>query len=562
MIRLVVGVMAGLLLVMPAVASADITVTTGVDHTDDGDCAQPPAPGDCTLREALAHSQPGELVVLPGRDYLLRSELSASHNLTVRGAGARTTIIRHDREFIDRVLDVMTGVTLNLSGVTVTAGNDDENEGGGIAVEGAATLNLTDSAVVDNIGDAGGGIWSAGELNIVRSLIAGNAARGQASEDAFGGGLLLIGGSATIENSTISDNSALTDVDGPGVGQGGGIHTSVNLELHNVTIAENEAGTGAFGDGGGLFQDFGGSQQTVATNTLIARNDGGNCAGTVGHPIESTNGLSDNSTEGNCLVIDPSINQLADPLLAGLTNNGGPTNTHALLTGSPGIDKGDTASCPAVDQRGTTRPRGTACDVGAYEFVPPAQGGPPPPPPDEGLPDPVPHKNVNALPKSGKVKIKLPGSDKFVELEEGQQIPLGTIVDTRKGRVTIVAASGDGQTADFYAGIFKLSQTKGSKPITVLTLVEKLTGCKSKKKANAAAKKKRKRRLWGDGRGRFRTKGKNSAATVLGTKWLVEDRCASTLTRVVRGKVRVRDFVKKKTVTVKAGKKYVARARP
>jgi CSLREA domain-containing protein len=179
------------------------------------------------------------------------------------------------------------------------------------------------------------------------------------------------------------------------------------------------------------------------------------------------------------------------------------------------------------------------------------------------LPPPVPGKNVNALPSSGTVKKKLPGSSVFVPLDEGEQIPLGTIVDVRKGRVTIVAAAGDGQTADFYGGIFKLGQTKGASPITVLTLVEKLScpKSKSKSKASAAAKKKRKRRLWGDGKGRFRTKGRHSAATVVGTKWLVEDRCTSTLTRVARGKVRVRDFVKKKTVLVKTGKKYVARAR-
>jgi ferric-dicitrate binding protein FerR (iron transport regulator) len=92
--------------------------------------------------------------------------------------------------------------------------------------------------------------------------------------------------------------------------------------------------------------------------------------------------------------------------------------------------------------------------------------------------------------------------------------------------------------------------------------VEKLTGCKTAKgKASAAAKKKKKRRLWGDGKGRFRTKGKHSAATVVGTKWLVEDRCTSTLTKVARGKVSVRDFVKRKTVIVKKGKRYIARAK-
>ena len=95
-----------------------------------------------------------------------------------------------------------------------------------------------------------------------------------------------------------------------------------------------------------------------------------------------------------------------------------------------------------------------------------------------------------------------------------------------------------------------------------MTLTEKLAPCKKSKKAkgaSAAAKKVTKRRLWGDGKGKFRTKGKHSAATVVGTKWLVEDRCDSTLTRVVRGKVSVRDFVKKKTVSVKAGGRYTAR---
>ena len=191
---------------------------------------------------------------------------------------------------------------------------------------------------------------------------------------------------------------------------------------------------------------------------------------------------------------------------------------------------------------------------------PPQGGGGQP----EELPPPVVGKQVNALPKSGTVKIKLPGTNTFVLLDEDTQIPVNTIVDTRKGRITLVAAankSGGLAKADFYDGLFKVTQTKGKKPITILTLTEKLTGCKAKGKASAAAKKKKKRRLWGDGKGRFQTKGKHSAATVVGTKWMVEDRCTSTLTRVARGKVKVRDFGKRKTVLVKAGKKYIARAR-
>ena len=183
----------------------------------------------------------------------------------------------------------------------------------------------------------------------------------------------------------------------------------------------------------------------------------------------------------------------------------------------------------------------------------------PAPPP---LPPPVAGKSVNVEPVSGTVKIKRPGSNRFVTLTAEAQIPVGSSIDTRNGRISITAAQGAGATAtsDFYDGLFKLTQTKGAKPLTTLRLTEKLS-CPRKGTASVAAKKKKKRRLWGDGSGRFRTKGKHSAATVVGTKWLVEDRCRSTLTRVVRGRVKVRDFAKRKTVTVRAGKRYTARAK-
>ena len=128
--------------------------------------------------------------------------------------------------------------------------------------------------------------------------------------------------------------------------------------------------------------------------------------------------------------------------------------------------------------------------------------------------------------------------------------------------MTLVAAAnrtGGTATADFYGGVFRVRQTKGARPITRLTLTEKLSCPKGQ--ATTAAKRKKKRRLWGDGRGRFRTEGEYSSATVRGTKWLTEDRCTSTLTRVVSGRVAVRDLAKRRTVIVRAGKKYTARAR-
>ena len=77
--------------------------------------------------------------------------------------------------------------------------------------------------------------------------------------------------------------------------------------------------------------------------------------------------------------------------------------------------------------------------------------------------------------------------------------------------------------------------------------------------ARAAAAKPKTRKLWGDGKGKFRTKGQYSAATIRGTKWLVQDACTTTLTRVAQGVVSVNDFVKRKTVLVKKGKTYTAR---
>ncbi len=165
-------------------------------------------------------------------------------------------------------------------------------------------------------------------------------------------------------------------------------------------------------------------------------------------------------------------------------------------------------------------------------------------------------KSVVAGVVSGKVLVRLAGSSKFVALDPSV-IKNGAEFDTRKGVVEITRA--DGGVAKFYAGIFKLSQSGG---ITTMTLSQKLTGCpKGKASAVAAAKKPKTRKLWGDGKGKFRTRGQYSAATIRGTKWLVQDRCTSTLTRVTKGVVAVQDRVKKKTVVVRKGKRYTARAR-
>jgi hypothetical protein len=264
------------------------------------------------------------------------------------------------------------------------------------------------------------------------------------------------------------------------------------------------------------------------------------------------------------------FNRDGRPDLAVAANAGAVNVLHRNAAGGFTLDQsisiaGAVNDVVASDFDGDSRPDLAASSytgATADSFTAMLNPGPPAPPPGPPpLPAPVAGKTVNVKPVSGTVRIRRPGRRRFVTLTAEAQTPVGSSVDTRKGRISITAAQGAGKTAsaDFFDGLFKLTQTKGRKPLATLTLTEKLS-CPKAGRAIAAAKKK-KRRLWGDGKGRFRTKGKHSAATVVGTRWLVEDRCKSTLTRVTRGRVKVRDFVKKKTVTVRAGKRYTARAK-
>ena len=520
----------------PASASATVyTVDTETDPTPDTECVV-----DCTLREAVSLATAADQVNVPPGTYTLQQGQLVVGSDTIVGANARTTTIKAAPQ--NRVISITGEARASITGVTITGGapvgQAAAAQGGGIFIGNSAVLLLFDSAVVGNSAAVAGGIMVTGGLAMQRSTVSGNVAT-----TAQGGGIGIANGDAAmLTNSTVSGNRAETIRSG----LGGGIISAGTLTLENVTVANNRASSG-----GGVYQSTGQVASAATLNdTIVAGNTGGDCAGTAA-VIAAWQGNHNLDQDGSCGFSAVGDKPGVNPLLGALTNNGGPTNTQALTAGSPAINTG--ANCPATDQRGVAREG--ACDIGAYEYRTPSTPG------GGGLPDPVFHRNVNALPKSGITRIKLPGKRRFRVLREGEQIPLGTTVDVRRGRVTIVAAAGGDQQADFYGGIFKLSQTKGKKPITILRLVEKLSCASKQKQANTAARRKKKRRLWGNGTGRFRTKGKHSAATVVGTKWLVQDRCTSTLTRVVRGRVKVRDFVKDKTVIVRAGKRYVAKKR-
>jgi hypothetical protein len=192
------------------------------------------------------------------------------------------------------------------------------------------------------------------------------------------------------------------------------------------------------------------------------------------------------------------------------------------------------------------------------------------------LPPPVAGEVVNVAVERGTVLIKFPpgqaprrqrglvpaGND-FVRLTDAAQIPVGAVVDTSRGQVGMTSAGPGGRVdkGSFYSGQFTVRQP-GNGRFTDLVLSQPLRCQPNRRRIGAAGGRRvRSRRLWGNGRGRFRTRGRNSTATVRGTIWLTKDTCKATTTVVREGTVVVRDLAKRRNVRVRAGQRYVARAR-
>jgi CSLREA domain-containing protein len=205
------------------------------------------------------------------------------------------------------------------------SGNSTMFRGGGI-YNFFGTLTVTNSTFSGNSANEGGGIGNIhSTMTVTNSSFSGNSAND-------GGGIYSPGSTLTVTNSTFSRNSALTY-------PGGGIRIyKGTLTLNNSILANTTSGVDCYNDFGTI----------SGTNNLIETDAGGaNACGTTA-PIHS----------------DPNLGPLAD--------NGGPTQTFALLPGSPAIDAGDDAICAAspvnnTSQNGVTRPQGVHCDIGSFE---------------------------------------------------------------------------------------------------------------------------------------------------------------------------------------------------
>jgi CSLREA domain-containing protein len=240
--------------------------------------------------------------------------------------------------------------TLTLTNSTVS-GNTAIYDGGGIFNHDYATLTLTNSTVSGNSTEygGGGGIYNwRSYLVLAKSTVSLNTAFWA------GGGIINAEYSAaTLTNSTVSGNYA-------SLSSGGIMNRYSTASLTNSTVSGNDAWEPFAGNG---INDI--NSSTTITNSVVAYNWISNC----GLPVYSLGyNLTDDTSCGFSATGDLVV---ADAMLGPLADNGGPTETHDLLPGSPAIDAGS-PSCPppTTDQRGVTRPRGAACDIGAVEYVP------------------------------------------------------------------------------------------------------------------------------------------------------------------------------------------------
>jgi len=200
-----------------------------------------------------------------------------------------------------------------------------------------------------------------------------------------------------------------------------------------------------------------------------------------------------------------------------------------------------------------------------------------------GLAPPVLGTTANLLPLSGEVFVRLPAGSAsdtgaraaqkgagFIPLEQARQVPIGTFVDTDDGSVRLATAqdrAGKIQFGNFSRGLFQILQKRRERAVTELRLkgsAASFRRCGARGSSALAQAARRRlssrtvRRLSSNANGRFRTRGRNSAATVRGTLWITADRCDGTLTQVRRGRVAVRDLRRRRTVVVRAGKRYLA----
>ncbi len=391
--------------IVPRILICTSTVWT-VESLADGPANAADCPGSgCTLRDAIAAAGNCNIIQFGVTGTILLSSghyLISGETLTIQGPGANLLTLNAQgasRLFlIENAVVNMSGLTL-LNGLVnstnylsnfVGGAIDSETNsrvtldhmellnnaakdcgflcglGGGIYSGTGTSLTITDSFLNNNQALDGGGGVEFDSLAGGQLIVANSAFYNNNGSLGFGGGLEAVSGTASVYNSTFNSNSAS---EGGGIAVDGG----ANALLGNNTISGNTSNSGV----GGAFAAT--SSGVVAVNNTIMANStaGSDCSTSIAWFGHAGNLIQTNDGTAPCPT--PAVS--ADPMLIGLTDNGGPTDTMALLPGSPAIDAADPTACADastvnnLDQRG--RPRNadgdhdgsdpSLCDIGAYE---------------------------------------------------------------------------------------------------------------------------------------------------------------------------------------------------
>jgi predicted outer membrane repeat protein len=379
----------------PAALASTTWFVDGVNGSDSNNCTS--ATTACkTIGHAISLASSRDSIMVAAATYT--ENLVVPVDLTINGAGATTTIV--DGGAAGPVVAIQ-NASLIISGLTIRNGKSTQSgickgHGGGICGAPGNSMTILDSIITGNSAVLGGGVYMLGFLAIGKTTISGNSAvqggggiyagevavptvlgnstiSGNVVTSGPGGGIDI--GPANISNSTIAGNLANIGTSGiQGAGQGGGIYIRGGVvSLNNITIAGNKA-TASGANGAGIFagQLMGSTTFVTTQNTIVANNIGdGNCAGNGTLTSDGYNLSNDNT----CSFTGPGDLNDFDPKLGPLQNNGGPTETMALLPGSPAIDAGNPSGCRdgsliTADQRGAPRPDKedtSGCDIGAFE---------------------------------------------------------------------------------------------------------------------------------------------------------------------------------------------------
>jgi hypothetical protein len=249
------------------------------------------------------------------------------------------------------------------------------------------------------------------------------------------------------------------------------------------------------------------------------------------------------------------------PVSYALTGLSPSTTYHFRLVAS-----NDSGTSRGADVALTTAPD----PMGAATPSAPSAPGTTPSTPGPALPGtasetaPVLGQSVNVAPATGTVLVRAPGATSSIPLSGEASIPVGAILDTRRGTADLTTALPGGQTqsATFHGGLVQIRQPVSGRGMTELVLRGAKPSCRSgRARAAATSSRRPPRKLWAsDHHGRFRTRGSNAVATVRGTSWYMADRCDGTYTRVGRGSVSVRELGSGRTVVLHAGQSHLAPA--